>query len=60
MRIQIEALEDEAAELKQLMSDLGVETYKELSSNAIAFLYCMAHEPREGRVIAAGDQRGRP
>ena len=55
MRIQIEVPESDSEELKTLMKDLGIETYKDLFSNAITLLYWTAKEASEGRIIAAVD-----
>ena len=55
MRIQMEIPEDDVKELKALMEKLGIETYKELFSNALTILYWAAQEVREGQSIASVD-----
>jgi hypothetical protein len=57
MRIQIEVPEDDAKALKELMSELGMDTYKDLFSNAISLLDWTARETRDGYTIASVDAK---
>ena len=53
MRIQIELPEDNVNELKALMSEAHVDTYKELFSNALTLLNWAVREVKAGRSIAS-------
>ncbi len=55
MRIQMEIPEDDVTELKALMAKLGIDTYKELFSNALTILYWAAQEVREGQAVVSVD-----
>ena len=56
MRIQLELPEENVKELKALMADAHVETYKELFSNALTLLHWAVKEVRNGRIIASVDE----
>ncbi len=55
MRIQMEIPEEDVRELKALMEKLGIDTYKDLFSNALTILYWAAQEIRDGQSIASVD-----
>jgi hypothetical protein len=57
MRIQLELPEEKVLELKGLMAETGVETYKELFNNALTLLEWAAEQTKAGRVIASVDER---
>jgi len=57
MRIQLELPEDDVIELKALMADAHIETYKELFSNALTLLHWAVQEVRTGRIIASVDEQ---
>ena len=53
MRIQLELPEEDVREIKALMDDAHIETYKELFSNALTLLYWAVEQVRQGRTIAS-------
>ncbi|MBY0506861.1 MAG: hypothetical protein K2X03_23275 [Bryobacteraceae bacterium] len=55
MRIQMEIPEEDVRELKALMEKLGIDTYKELFSNALTILYWAAQEVRDGQAVVSVD-----
>ena len=55
MRIQMDIPEEDVTELKALMGKLGIETYKELFSNAVTILYWAAQEVRDGQAVVSVD-----
>lgn len=57
MRIQLELAEEDVKELKELMKEARINTYKELFSNALTLLYWTAHEVNSGRIIASMDEK---
>ena len=56
MRIQLELQESNVEELKALMREAQIETYKELFSNALTLLYWAVREVKSGRIIASLDE----
>ena len=56
MRIQIELPEENVKEIKALMEEAGIDTYKELFSNALGLLYWAVQEVKRGRAIASIDE----
>jgi len=57
MRIQLELPETRVQELKALMEETGLETYKDLFNNALTVFEWLANEVKSGRVIAAVDEQ---
>ena len=57
MRLQLELPEDAVRQLKDLMAEAGIETYKELFSNALTLLKWSVREVADGRVIASLDAK---
>ena len=57
MRIQLELAEEDVKELKELMREARISTYKDLFSNALTLLYWAAHEVNSGRIIASMDEK---
>lgn len=57
MRIQLELAEEDVKELKELMKEARISTYKDLFSNALTLLYWAAHEVNSGRIIASMDEK---
>lgn len=53
MRIQLELPEEDVKELKQLMNDAHIDTYKDLFANALTLLYWVVKEVQAGRTIAS-------
>jgi hypothetical protein len=56
MRLNIELPEPRVNELKLLMSEIGVDTYKELFNNALTLLEWTVAEIATGRSIASVDE----
>jgi hypothetical protein len=56
MRIQLELPEENVRELKDLMEEAHIGTYKELFSNALGLLHWAVQEVKRGRVIGAIDE----
>ena len=57
MRIQLEFAEDDVQELKDLMAEARIDTYKDLFSNALTLLYWAVREVKNGRVIASLNEK---
>ena len=57
MRIQLELPEEDVRELRALMVEAAIDTYKDLFSNALTLLYWAVREVKKGRVIASLDER---
>jgi hypothetical protein len=57
MRIQLELPEQNVNELKTLMAEAHIETYKELFSNALTLLHWTVGEVKKGRIIASLDEK---
>ena len=56
MRIQMELPEENVREIKALMEEAHIDTYKELFSNALSLLHWAVEEVRRGRVIGSIDE----
>ena len=56
MRIQLELPETRVTELKALMDEMGIDTYKELFNNALTLLEWAVQENKAGRPIASVDE----
>lgn len=56
-RIQFEMPEDKARELDVLMSEIGVQSKKELFNNALTLLKWAIKETRNGNSIAAVNEK---
>jgi hypothetical protein len=57
MRIQLELSEDRVHELKALMEQVGVETYKDLFNNALSLFEWAIQEAEKGRTLASIDEQ---
>lgn len=57
MRIQLELPEENVRELKGLMKEAHIETYKELFSNALTLLHWSVAEVKKGRIIGSIDEK---
>jgi len=57
MRIQLELPEENVRELKGLMKEAHIETYKELFSNALTLLHWTVAEVKKGRIIGSIDEK---
>jgi len=57
MRLQLEMPEDDVRQLKALMAEAGIDTYKELFGNALTLLKWSVREVRDGRIIASLDEK---
>jgi hypothetical protein len=57
MRIQLELPEEQVQELKKLMAEAGIETYKDLFNNALTVFEWLLNEVSNGKVIAAVDEQ---
>ena len=53
MRIQIELPDEDVVELKTLMKDARLDTYKELFANALTLVYWVVQEVRAGHIIGS-------
>lgn len=53
MRIQLELPEEDVREIKALMDEARISTYKELFSNALTILHWTVQEVKQGRIIAS-------
>jgi len=53
MRIQLELPEQNVNELKTLMAEAHIDTYKELFSNALTLLHWTVQEVKKNRIIAS-------
>lgn len=56
MRIQLELSEDRVNELKTLMEQVGVETYKDLFNNVLSLFEWAIQEAEKGRTLASIDE----
>ncbi len=56
MRIQLELPEENVREIKALMQEAHIETYKELFSNALTLLHWTVAEVKKGRIIGSIDE----
>jgi len=56
MRIQLELPEGQVQELKKLMAEAGLDTYKDLFNNALSAFEWTLNEVRSGRSIASVDE----
>jgi hypothetical protein len=56
LRIQLELPEENVNELKVLMAEAHIATYKELFSNALSLLHWTVKEVKNGRIIASMDE----
>jgi hypothetical protein len=59
MRIQLDIPDEDVKELKALMLEARIDTYKGLFSNALTLLYWAVKEVKTGRIIASLDERDR-
>ena len=57
MRIQLEIPREDVEELKALMAEAHIETYKELFSNALTLLHWGVREVKNGRIIASVNEK---
>jgi hypothetical protein len=57
MRIQLELPEEDVQELKTLMKEAHIDTYKELFANALTLVHWVVQEARAGRTIASINER---
>ena len=56
MRIQLDLPEEKIHELKALMDEADLETYKELFNNALTLLEWSIEESKAGRTLASMDE----
>lgn len=56
MRMQLDLPEAKVNELKLLMNEAGIETYKELFNNALTLLEWSVDQTKAGRAIASLDE----
>lgn len=56
MRIQLDLPEEKVHELKALMAEADLETYKELFNNALTLLEWAIEEVKAGRDLASVDE----
>jgi hypothetical protein len=57
MRIQLELPPAKVQELKDVMEEAGIETYKELFNNALTLLDWAIREVKDGNVLASLDEK---
>ncbi len=57
MRLQLDLPEDDVRQLKTLMAEAGIDTYKDLFGNALTLLKWSVREVRDGRIIASVDEK---
>lgn len=57
MRIQLELPPAKVQELKDVMEEAGIETYKELFNNALTLLDWAIREVKDGNVLASVDEK---
>ena len=57
MRIQLELPPVKVQELKDVMEEAGIETYKELFNNALTLLDWAIREVKDGNVLASLDEK---
>jgi len=53
MRIQLELPEEDVMEVKSLMEEARIGTYKDLFSNALTLLHWAVEQVRVGRTVAS-------
>ena len=56
MRIQLELSDERVQELKALMEQVSIETYKDLFNNAISLFEWSVQEAERGRILASIDE----
>jgi hypothetical protein len=59
MRIQLELPEAQVQELKTLMGEAGLDTYKDLFNNALSSFEWILGEVKNGRSIASVDENNK-
>lgn len=57
MRIQLELPEAQVQDLKKLMAEAGLDTYKDVFNHALSAFEWMLNEVKSGRSIASVDER---
>jgi|1185.fasta_scaffold1041362_1 hypothetical protein len=57
MRIQLDFPEDKVKELKALMEENGIESYKELFNNSLTLFEWAIQEVKNGRSLASVDEQ---
>jgi hypothetical protein len=57
MRIQLELPEAQVQDLKQLMAEAGLDTYKDVFNHALSAFEWILNEARNGRSIASVDDK---
>ena len=57
MRIQLELPETQVAELKRLMEENGIDTYKDLFNNSLTMFEWALEEVKNGKVLASVDEK---
>ena len=57
MRIQLELPEAQVQELKTLMAEAGLDTYKDLFNNALSAFEWIMNEAKSGRSITSVDDK---
>ena len=57
MRIQLELPETQVAELKQLMEEAGIDTYKDLFNNSLTMFEWALNEVKNGKILASVDEK---
>lgn len=57
--MQFELSDDRFKELQELMRASGLETQKDLFSNALALFEWAANERRQGKIIASVDEKNK-
>lgn len=57
MRIQLELPKENVEELRALMKEADIETYKQLFKDALSLLYWSVKEAKKGRIIASVDDQ---
>src|ERR1700733_6460439 len=57
MRIQLELPETQVQELKTLMAEAGLDTYKDLFNQALSAFEWILNEVKSGRSIASVDEQ---
>jgi hypothetical protein len=57
MRIQLEMPETQVQDLKKLMAEAGLDTYKDVFNHALSAFEWMLNEAKSGRSIASVDDK---
>ena len=57
MRIQLELPEAQVQDLKQLMAEAGLDTYKDMFNHALSAFEWIVNEAKSGRSIASVDDK---